>query len=1215
MRKPLYLIILLLSLLTTRVAQAEIINGFVLLNGFPISAQYTVLSDGTLGLGTGYNACISQYSNGRVWVPPQITVSGGWNVVFPRDRTYKVTRVMDMAFRLCDNIRMVDVSEGVKRIGNFAFLGCRRLQELSLPSTLESIGTGAFIGLENLNYLTCKALTPPQWEYNDVFFFHDGGISDTEVKTNRQGVFLQVPPEALQAYKNSRFSDKAIGWITPEGWGTAFCNFNGSALEDYRVYDYRDLEDVRRISNNTAKYGNIKRLWIEADVEMNDTIWPEPIGAKASEPFTAEVNGQGHTLTKVKVESNDVAALIGYYSGPKVSGVRMERGVFKGGRIAASLVATATNDATIEKCYVVTDLQSSGLIASIVGQTAGTTVIDRCVANSYYVTPSGSKPLKAGIAGRMQAGTVTNCAVLSNISKSQNTHIFVGEAKESVSVNYCYSRSRDFTELSNDVNVKHGKNIILYGQKVSILDKGGYKRDLSYTDGPMQAPFAASVLGTKAWVYTMGEFPLPDCFVDRWPVRTNYAVYGSDSILGKASNILVPDEEIRPEDWLDLSSQGFRKHRFKASRLVIDDKLNVNDQGDHLPLGLAQQIVITNGVAHDMVLHADYMGKEDVILPVYQTDEEGNLLRDADGKPIKLGEQKGDERDVWQPHGYPISLPYAVTFSSNATLYQATRIYDINGQTTALFEPVRENRAEPFRPYYLVVRRDSVILGTEAKVVTPRCEDVASQLGNFIFFGSMSDNNDQARRINTYTLGDDGKWNRQKRPYDYGYAAIASYSAYFLAADNSIVADNGIAMQFGDDSPVISEGDFYFQLRQGNDGTYTATVTGYHGRGRNTVVPPTIDTSIQGMTKVVPVTHLGSDIFASTTAQLWSIDLSLCTQLEPLKVERSTKGNPFYRVSDNTIVYLPEGKAPAGNNVVVGKQCQSLTITDGWDFRPPYEFHADVAEYSRTLYATKKANGTYEPYAYTICLPFQIRGKDLDEAYHNDNVVVTLSELNYINVENGKKAFVFVPQRAEVNSEDIVYEAGSPSLVTINGGSYKFITHDTEVVATPSEDNYYKVFPYSSDADQIAGWWRGTFTRINNDDAADQGFYTLNGGKWQRIRSDEAKYRTAYVSTFRAFYQPEHDYGINTYTTDYVLEPQGDDDPDEAYVYKEFPSKAFDVDSDFSAYHDDDDPAGIELHTIDYQGNHRYFDIHGRLLREKPRQGLYIKNGKIMFAK
>ena len=89
--------------LTLSEASASIIKGQVLVNGDPITAEYTVLSDNTVGLGSGHNASISQYTSGRITVPSKIT-SGG--------KTYNVTQIMPLAFRLCDKVKVVINREG-----------------------------------------------------------------------------------------------------------------------------------------------------------------------------------------------------------------------------------------------------------------------------------------------------------------------------------------------------------------------------------------------------------------------------------------------------------------------------------------------------------------------------------------------------------------------------------------------------------------------------------------------------------------------------------------------------------------------------------------------------------------------------------------------------------------------------------------------------------------------------------------------------------------------------------------------------------------------------------------------------------------------------------------------------------------------------------------------------------------------------------------------
>ena len=62
--------------------------------------------------------------------------------------------------------------------------------------TLETIGSGAFIDLPNLKEFLVKATTPPTWEYNDVFFSHEGGIGSTQAQY-LGSIKLYVPEESI----------------------------------------------------------------------------------------------------------------------------------------------------------------------------------------------------------------------------------------------------------------------------------------------------------------------------------------------------------------------------------------------------------------------------------------------------------------------------------------------------------------------------------------------------------------------------------------------------------------------------------------------------------------------------------------------------------------------------------------------------------------------------------------------------------------------------------------------------------------------------------------------------------------------------------------------------------------------------------------------------------------------------------------------------------
>ena len=225
------LLISLLWLLPASAWADGVVMGTVTLDGVAIPAEYYLSGNGAR-LGSGNNACIPQYSVGKVEVPATITVN---NVDYP------VCEVSPLAFRLCTMITEVVLPENVYHIGDFAFKGCLALTKVTLPSTLGSIGTGAFIDLPNLNTIDCKAAIPPYWVYNDVFKFHSGGIGDAA--TYSYDILLMVPEGTVSTYHTKLYTDPSLGWTTPDGWGN-FTNItvgaaaNAEAYVAYYPYDH-----------------------------------------------------------------------------------------------------------------------------------------------------------------------------------------------------------------------------------------------------------------------------------------------------------------------------------------------------------------------------------------------------------------------------------------------------------------------------------------------------------------------------------------------------------------------------------------------------------------------------------------------------------------------------------------------------------------------------------------------------------------------------------------------------------------------------------------------------------------------------------------------------------------------------------------------------------------------------------------------------------------
>ena len=359
-------------------ASADILTGYVLVNGEKATAEYTKLTNTTVALGTGRNACISQYTEGRVTVPSTVVISG---------TTYTVTEISSMAFRLCNKVSFVEIQENVKRIGNFAFVGCNGLQEVVLPASLESIGSGAFIDIP-LRKVFCAGDTPAVWEYNDVFKFHEGGISDDEPLYIGSSTRLTVSENALANYQNALYTDASLGWTTPDGWGR-FSSFNNEYMKNWRISIPEDLEALRDYLSNGDT--DVERVTFEADIDMTGRpTWAYGLSRWGTDPFTGILDGQGHTLKGLKVVSTDpYVGLFNYFAGDTIRNLTLQSCRFEGqagvGSLAGSIRRNRSYSVVIEDVFSDADVKGEEFVGGLVGSSVFPIdlTINRCVYNGF----------------------------------------------------------------------------------------------------------------------------------------------------------------------------------------------------------------------------------------------------------------------------------------------------------------------------------------------------------------------------------------------------------------------------------------------------------------------------------------------------------------------------------------------------------------------------------------------------------------------------------------------------------------------------------------------------------------------------------------------------------------------------------------------------------------------------------------------------------------
>ena len=310
-----------------------------------------------------------------------------------------------------------------------------------------------------------------------------------------------------------------------------------------------------------------------------------------------------------------------------------------------------------------------------------------------------------------------------------------------------------------------------------------------------------------------------------------------------------------------------------------------------------------------------------------------------------------------------------------------------------------------------------------------------------------------------------------------------------------------------------------------------------------------------------------------------------------VKVDRSDPENPFYGMSDYTMIYLPTGikswltgnTANTGEfNVVIGNTADRLLLTESWNFNPqvtPITATHGVT-FNRSLEANlvekvtdteeditiddqtvKRQEGTFEYAAagYTSYLPYPVTltAENVKVYYPTSSEVVA-----------GVTTITFT----EVVSKEMA--AFTPYYIVVSGENDVELSTGSNVTVSLGEPNPWTVGDFQL---------KGTMVEIPNATLydADKPTYLLQSdGKWHKVPN--ATTPKAFIGPFRAYFQATNANAARALNM--VIE--------------------------------DDDATDIQqIRTIDADGTEHYYDMNGRQLNGKPQKGMYIYQGKKFINK
>ena len=247
----------------------------------------------------------------------------------------------------------------------------------------------------------------------------------------------------------------------------------------------------------------------------------------------------------------------------------------------------------------------------------------------------------------------------------------------------------------------------------------------------------------------------------------------------------------------------------------------------------------------------------------------------------------------------------------------------------------------------------------------------------------------------------------------------------------------------------------------------------------------------------------------------------------------------------------------------------------------------DITVNGRKLSAKQQADGTWKSVAYPICWPFTV---NILEQY-GDIEDIKVYTAHLVDLENKVLQFT--------NDLPIV-EAGKPYVIVISKGSYTLTGKNVTIVSEPqAPEAVYS----SADKDKQIGWWKGTFKKIEHDNAvADNAHIIQNDGMFKRIVN---RYPNVYVNPFRGYFSTLETLTFEDFYTKYVHTEDGLAEGD----VTDFPSDEFDADFNM------DDETGVnEVRGQKEEVRGDFYNLAGQRVAQ-PTKGLYIQNGKKIVIK
>jgi hypothetical protein len=294
---------------------------------------------------------------------------------------------------------------------------------------------------------------------------------------------------------------------------------DGTEVSPYEVSNLDLLLKMNRVVNsidltvrNTYRAAHYK---LTADIDMTGVPWSPLGGIANTTAFTGSFDGNGKTISNLKLSGTTYLGFFGYVSGTAaIKNLALKdfsiEGTYSLGAVAAYSAATTTiTDCVVSGTMIASDGNVGGITSYLNGTISGCTAEVDISTNGSYV---------GGIAGQFALGTVENCFVRSYstggaIESKATWNGYVGGIAGGINSGANVATIKDCSVKINIVGVNAG-GIVGYGAS-SGTNADRIVISGCYFDGMLAPAYATLVanLGGIAGAIT-NNFSITDCRSD-----------------------------------------------------------------------------------------------------------------------------------------------------------------------------------------------------------------------------------------------------------------------------------------------------------------------------------------------------------------------------------------------------------------------------------------------------------------------------------------------------------------------------------------------------------------------------------------------------------------------------------------------------------------------------------------------------------------------------